>query len=106
MVSEVVSDSSVEKDFEELPEQYARTGISEFWRVDARVELQFEILRQVDGQFVAVNEPDGWCRSVTLIVRSGWFSSLIELVSRPIVWKCDRNRERGKVRCPRPAPPP
>src|SRR5947209_4910846 len=36
MVLEVVSDSSVEKDTVRLPELYARAGIQEFWRIDAR----------------------------------------------------------------------
>src|SRR4051812_15201215 len=45
MVLEVVSDSSVEKDTVRLPELYRRAGIPEFWRVDARGELRFEVLR-------------------------------------------------------------
>ncbi len=45
MVLEVVSESSVEKDTVTLPPLYQAAGISEFWRIDVRGELRFEILR-------------------------------------------------------------
>jgi|SRR5215813_8691123 len=64
MVLEVVSDSSVEKDTVRLPELYARAGIQEFWRIDARdAKLSFEILRLTDTGYVPTKEPDGWWRS-------------------------------------------
>lgn len=63
MVLEVVSESSVEKDMVRLPELYRRAGVPEFWRVDARGELHFEILRLTDSGYVAAPEPDGWWRS-------------------------------------------
>jgi Uma2 family endonuclease len=63
MVLEVVSDSSVEKDLERLPDLYRRAGIPEFWRADARGELRFEILRLTEAGYVAAEAPDGWRRS-------------------------------------------
>jgi Uma2 family endonuclease len=63
MVLEEVSKSSVDKDFVTLPELYYRTGISEFWRVDARDALQFEILRWTDAGYTSTQLPDGWWRS-------------------------------------------
>jgi Uma2 family endonuclease len=63
MVLEVVSDSSVEKDTGQLPELYARSGISEFWRIDAREGLRFEILRLVADVYVASVAANGWLRS-------------------------------------------
>ncbi len=63
MVLEVVSDSSVDKDFERLPDMYNRVGVSEFWRVDARQTLRFEILQRTDEGYVASPDSDGWFRS-------------------------------------------
>jgi Uma2 family endonuclease len=63
MVLEVVSDSSVEKDNDRLPGQYQRAGVREFWRIDARGELRFEILRLTEAGYVPAQEPDGWWRS-------------------------------------------
>ncbi len=60
MVLEVVSTSSVEKDTVTLPTLYARAGIVEFWRVDARNELTFEIFRLVGGVYQPTLQPDGW----------------------------------------------
>lgn len=63
MVLEVVSDSSVEKDTVKLPPLYHRAGIAEFWRVDARQELRFEIFRRGDSDWDTTELPDGWWRS-------------------------------------------
>jgi Uma2 family endonuclease len=63
MVLEIVSDSSVEKDMERLPDLYRRAGVPEFWRVDARAELRFEILRLTDSGYVEARDSDGWQRS-------------------------------------------
>ena len=63
MVLEVVSDSSVDKDYVQLPELYHRAGIPEYWRVDARVELKFEILRRAGDGYIPAVDPDGWGRS-------------------------------------------
>ena len=63
MVLEVVSAWSVEKDTVTLPGLYHAAGIPEFWRVDARGELRFEILRHDAGGYVPTQQPDGWWRS-------------------------------------------
>jgi Uma2 family endonuclease len=63
MVLEVLSDSSADKDTEQLPDYYAAAGVSEFWRVDARGELTFEILRLTSDGYSHTEEPDGWWRS-------------------------------------------
>jgi Uma2 family endonuclease len=70
MVLEVVSDSSVEKDTVLLPEQYRRAGVPEFWRIDARGELTFEILSLTGAGYVPAEEAEGWRRSV---VFGRWF---------------------------------
>jgi Uma2 family endonuclease len=82
MVLEVVGDSSVEKDFERLPEQYARAGVGEFWRVDAREELRFEILWRTDEGYEAANEPDGWCRS-SVMRRSFRLTQSVDRLGQP-----------------------
>lgn len=43
LVVEIVSDPSVVKDTRRLPEAYFRAGIPEFWLVDARRQLSFQI---------------------------------------------------------------
>ena len=63
MVLEVVSESSVEKDTVTLPVLYHAAGIPEFWRVDARGELRFEIFRHDPVGYVPTRQPDGWWRS-------------------------------------------
>jgi Uma2 family endonuclease len=63
-VLEVVSDSSVKKDFDDLREAYHRAGIPEYWIVDARGDdIVFQILlRRKNGYVAAVNR-EGWQRS-------------------------------------------
>jgi Uma2 family endonuclease len=52
LIVEIVSDSSVTKDTERLPQAYARAGVREFWLADARKEpLVFEIYHLVGGSF-------------------------------------------------------
>jgi Uma2 family endonuclease len=63
MVLEILSDHSQQKDFVELPDLYHRAEIPEFWRVDARTELQFEILRWTATGYVSTPLPDGWWHS-------------------------------------------
>lgn len=76
MVLEVVSESSVEKDMVRLPELYRRAGIPEFWRIDARGELRFEILRLTDTGYVPAQEADGWWRSEV-------FNRSVQMVQQP-----------------------
>ncbi len=63
MVLEVVSASSVEKDLVTLPDLYFKTGIPEFWRVDARDALRFEVFRWTSAGYASTQRPDGWWRS-------------------------------------------
>ena len=63
MVLEVVSDSSVEKDNVLLPPLYQAAGVPEFWRIDARGELLFELLRLTPGGYVSAQLPEGWWHS-------------------------------------------
>jgi Uma2 family endonuclease len=68
VVVEVVSDSSVRKDRQRLPEFYARAGIPEFWTVDVRREpILFEI-RSLgpEGYRVLPIEGEGWVASPIL----------------------------------------
>jgi Uma2 family endonuclease len=64
MVLEVVSDSSVHKDTEELRRLYRLAAIPEYWLIDARGEpLYFEILRRAPEGYVAAPVRRGWMRS-------------------------------------------
>jgi Uma2 family endonuclease len=65
MVLEVVSTSSVEKDYDTLRELYARARIPEYWLIDARgEELRFEILRlTARGYTLPRRQAGGWMRS-------------------------------------------
>jgi Uma2 family endonuclease len=62
LVVEVVSDSSVVKDTRRLPERYARAGVREYWRIDARGDaLVFEIQIQGESGFTCqVTDEEGW----------------------------------------------
>ena len=63
-VLEVVSQSSVQKDTELLRDLYHRSGIPEYWLIDARFdEVSFQILRRRRDRYVAVKPRDGWHRS-------------------------------------------
>jgi Uma2 family endonuclease len=64
MVLEVVSESSLEKDTEELPPLYQQANILEFWRIDVRHQLVFQIFQLTEVGYVPTQEgPDGWWRS-------------------------------------------
>ncbi len=64
MVLEIVSDSSVEKDTEFLPDLYWKAGIREYWSVDARGErIEFQILRRTSRGYVATRPVGGWRKS-------------------------------------------
>jgi Uma2 family endonuclease len=63
-VLEVVSDSSVEKDTEQLRDAYHRASIPEYWLIDAcGEEIEFTILLHRKGGYVASEVKDGWQRS-------------------------------------------
>ena len=63
MVLEILSDSSEDKDHVRLPTLYHVAGVPEFWRVDARGDLRFEIFRREPAGYVPTRLPDGWWRS-------------------------------------------
>lgn len=64
MVLEVVSDSSVRKDTQQLRQDYWEAGVREYWLVDARKEpLTFDILRHTPKGYRATPNKDGWIKS-------------------------------------------
>ena len=64
MVLEVVSDSSVRKDYELLREAYWKAGVREYWLVDARGErLEFQILKHGGKGYSQVRAVGGWIKS-------------------------------------------
>ena len=64
MVLEVVSDSSVRKDTQQLRQDYWEAGIREYWLVDARKEpLVFDILRHTPKGYRTTPKRDGWIKS-------------------------------------------
>jgi Uma2 family endonuclease len=63
MVMEIVSKSSEHKDFIVLRQAYWDAGIREYWLVDARKELRFDILRHTARGYVATPKKNGWVKS-------------------------------------------
>jgi Uma2 family endonuclease len=63
LVLEVVSESSVQKDYDLLRKAYWEVDIREYWLVDARKALKFEILRHGPRGYVAGRKQDGWVKS-------------------------------------------
>jgi Uma2 family endonuclease len=64
MLLEVVSDSSIHKDYDLLRKAYWEAGIREYWLVDARkAPLKFEILRHTPRGYVATRKQEGWVKS-------------------------------------------
>ena len=63
MVLEIVSKSSEYKDAVLLRKAYWEAGIREYWLVDARRELRFDILRHSARRYVATRKQDGWLKS-------------------------------------------
>jgi hypothetical protein len=64
MVLEVVSESSIKKDYEVLMEAYWDAGIGEYWIVDARESpASFDIHRHTENGYVATRKRDGWVKS-------------------------------------------
>jgi Uma2 family endonuclease len=88
LVVEIVSDSSVKKDNQRLPQLYARAGVPELWIVDCRWDsMRFEIRTLEDGRYVLQPpesaESDDWVRS-PLLNRS---VRLIRWPSPPFPWR-------------------
>ncbi len=64
MVMEVVSDSSVKKDLLTLYEAYWKSGVTEYWLVDARIEpIRFDIFQHSVKGFKTTRKKHGWARS-------------------------------------------
>lgn len=64
VVLEVVSDSSVKKDYELLRVAYWKAGIREYWLVDARGEkLDFQILKHTSKGYSPIRTVGGWIKS-------------------------------------------
>lgn len=61
---EIVSDSSVFKDTQQLREAYHLARIKEYWLIDARgAELDFQLMVWRKSGYVAAPSRDGWVRS-------------------------------------------
>ena len=65
LIVEVVSDSSADKDLRQLPKDYWRAGVREFWRIDARgKDILFQIFRRAAKAYRAVRvDSQGFQRS-------------------------------------------
>jgi Uma2 family endonuclease len=65
LVVEVVSRSSETKDLVDLPHQYWKAGIAEYWVIDARGdEVLFEILKHGRRGYTSTKkQPEGWLKS-------------------------------------------
>jgi Uma2 family endonuclease len=59
-VLEIISPTSFRKDAELLPGGYYHAGVKEFWLVDARETLEFNIFVRGDNGFELVEPQDGW----------------------------------------------
>jgi Uma2 family endonuclease len=65
VVLEVVSRSSVRKDYDELPDLYFDAGIAEYWRIGARGrDLHFHLLRRTATGYRMARDSAGWRKSV------------------------------------------
>jgi Uma2 family endonuclease len=60
----------VRKDTVVLRELYHKAGVPEYWLVDARSDLRFDILHLEDSEYTPVVPVDGWLRSA---VFDRWF---------------------------------
>jgi Uma2 family endonuclease len=64
MVLEVVSDSSVDKDYVTLRQAYWEAGIREYWLVDVRKNPSiFDILHHTSRGYATRRKKDGWVKS-------------------------------------------
>lgn len=68
IVIEVVSRTSVEKDYESLKTGYYEAGVQEYWLVDARDEkhLTFDLFRRGKDEFTPARKVQGWVKSNVL----------------------------------------
>jgi Uma2 family endonuclease len=63
MVLEVLSESSEDKDEVVLKRAYWEANIPEYWLIDARDTIRFDIFRHTARGYVASRKQDGWVRS-------------------------------------------
>lgn len=93
LVVEIVSDSSVAKDNQRLPQAYWRAGVPEFWLADARgSELLFRIHhRGASGYEPAPTDPEGFQRSA---IFDAWFR-LARRRHRTGRWRYALERKEG-----------
>jgi len=70
LIVEIVSDSSVKKDTQRLPNAYFQAGVGEFWLIDARCDpLVFRIHHRSPSGYIAADpgrDDDGYQYSPTL----------------------------------------
>jgi Uma2 family endonuclease len=79
MSLEIVSSTTERKDNEILRELYWRARVSEYWLVDVRNKLSFQILRWTSKAYRKTKATDGWVRSE---VFDRWFRLLAATDSR------------------------
>lgn len=63
VVVKIVSDSSVTKDKGELRDSYHKAGIPEYWLIDARKRLEFQILLWSPAGYQPAPGQSGWQKS-------------------------------------------
>jgi hypothetical protein len=75
MVLEVLSDSSESKDKVVLKRAYWEANIKEYWLVDVREGVRFDIFRHTPRGYVSARKQEGWIKSN---VFAGSFRLLVE----------------------------
>ena len=61
LILEIVSNSSVKKDTQELREAYHRAGVPEYWLVDARKEqIEFHVLQHRKSKYFPTKRKEGY----------------------------------------------
>ena len=63
MGMEIVSKSSEHKDTVVMRQAYWEARIAEYWLVDVRKDLRFDVLRHTTRGYVATRKHEGWVRS-------------------------------------------
>jgi Uma2 family endonuclease len=63
MILEIVSEYSEPKDTQKLRALYEKTRIPEYWLVDARNNINFEMLRLTNNSYQSVVPDQGWLKS-------------------------------------------
>jgi Uma2 family endonuclease len=67
LVIEIISDSSVDKDYDWQMRAYHDAGVQEYWVIDARSEsIDFDIYKAGAKGFTAVRKTAGWVKSIVL----------------------------------------